>query len=142
MLCCLLRQFSEMGICKRRCFSSAGGSHKKAFLNEEWFIYFFNGAGIFAHCRGYGAYSYRSAFEFVYYCSEYAVVHLVQTVLIYVQSFQAFFCYLEAYPSVGEDLGKVSHPPQQKVGYSRGASTASGNLHGCVLIYRCGKNGA
>ena len=105
-------------------FAAAWSALDEAFLDEERLIYFLHSAAVFADGSGYGAYSHRASPELVDDCEQYLIVYLIQSVAVYVQSFQSIASYFQVYASASLNLSKVAHTSKQGVGYTWCTSTA------------------
>ena len=111
-------------------FSASGAAFDEAFLEEEGFVDFLDGATILAEGGGYGRETYGTAAEFVDDSAEELVVNLVKSVAVYVESFKCIPGYLGVDVACSLDLREVTHPAQERIGYTWGASAAERYLMG------------
>ena len=68
-----------------RHLTATGGSLKESLLDKERLVYILNGTGILTQCGCYCADAHGTTLELVNDGGKYAVVYLIQTVLVYVE---------------------------------------------------------
>ena len=88
----------------------------ETFLDEEGFIDFLDGAGVFADGRSNGGDAYGAALELVNDGQENLAVDEVEAVAVDVQGFEGIFGDFEVNAAVAFDLCEVAHTAQQGIG--------------------------
>ena len=67
-----------------------------------------------------------AAFELIYECYQYLIVHIIEATFVYVEGFEAMLYYAAVYNAVAEHLGEVAHAAEEAVGNTRCAAAAAG----------------
>ena len=96
--------------------TTARRAHDEAFLYEERFTDFLDGAGILTHCRGDGVHTHRTTLELVNDGRKNLVVHVIKAVFIHIERFQTDAGDVDVYGAITLDLGKVTDSAQQQIG--------------------------
>ena len=117
-------------------FTATRSTLQEAFLNEEWFVYFFHRTGVFTKSRSNGGQAYRTSIELVDDGGENLVIDFIQAISVDIQGFKGITGNLHIDASVAFHLGKVTHSAEQGIGDTRSASASGSNLAGCLYIAR------
>src|SRR5678816_1916773 len=88
------------------------GTFQKTLLDQERLIYFFYSAAFFSYRCSNGIQSHRATFELVNNRDKDLIIHVIETMLINIQSLQRMLRYAEIDNAIMEYLGKVAHPSQ------------------------------
>src|ERR1043165_6746483 len=87
-----------MFICFFCCFAAARCSLKISLLYQEWLVHFFDSFCFFTNSSCNGGDTNRSAFKLVDNGGENTIVHVIKTVLIYIEGLE---CHLSDRPCDG-----------------------------------------
>jgi hypothetical protein len=118
----------EVGVGQGCNFASTRGSFEEAFLDEEGFVDFLEGTGVFAESGGDGGESDRPTGELINDGGEESVVNAVKAVAVDIESFKGIAGDVFVDASVALHLGKVTDTSEEGVGDAGGAPAAGGNL--------------
>src|SRR5262249_28352773 len=122
------RRKPEMPV--RRCGGGAAarGARQESLLHQERLLALLERSPIFADGGGDRRESHRAPVELLDDRLQDAGIHVVESELIDVESFEGFRRDGCRDRSAGAHLGVVPHPLQQAVGDTRGAATAAGDF--------------
>src|SRR4051794_3853640 len=90
-------------------FATAWRTLDKTFLDQEWFVYFFECTWFFTNSCCNSGDTNRTAFEFFDNGRKKAVVHIVQAMLVNIQGTKAMLGNAEVDRSIIQHLCKVAH---------------------------------
>ena len=123
-----------MGIGEVRGDTASLGTDQETFLDQERFIDFFQGSGIFADGSSQGADSHRTALEGKDERAEDLVVNGIQAALVNLELVQGETRYLQVDASVSQYLGEIPDALEKRIGDTRRAAAAEGNLIGGIVV--------
>ncbi len=123
-----------MTVCHLRGDAAALGPDQETFLDQERFIYFFQGARVFADRRCERAHADRTALERRNQRAEDLVVDRVETPFVNLELIEGETRDFEVDVPVPDNLGKVPDPFQESVGYSRRAPAPECDLDRSVIV--------
>ena len=122
-----------MGVGKVGGFPSSRSALQETLLDKEWLVDLLQRAGILAKSRGNSGQSHRATLEFVDDGQQDAVVDLVEAIAVDVKGLQGMAGYVDVDKPVALHHREISHASQERIGYTRSATTAQGNLLGRLV---------
>src|ERR1700689_2257083 len=96
-----------MLIGQSRCFAPAWSASKKAFLDQEWFIYFFDRTAFLANSDGNGVQPDRPSAKLFDDREQDAFIHFIEAMLIDFERFQSHKRYFACISSISFNLGEI-----------------------------------
>src|SRR5437763_10588587 len=114
--------------------ASPGGAVEKSNLNEKRLVNFFKGIWLFRQGCSQSVQAYRATAIFLNDGQHQAAVNLIEPMLIHLEHVEGGLGCGLVNSSVAAHLGKVTHPAQQTVGNSRGASGTVGKLRRAFVV--------